>query len=107
MSSHLGTSHYRFLKVATAGSVLLVTAVVLYFCARWPFTAERISDSLGRATGCAVTASRVDLSFLRPGCTLRGVTFRSMQGARIATVDAVIVRSSWLNLLTLQKHRYR
>jgi hypothetical protein len=88
------------------GLVLLLTIEGGLLWLNWPFTQERLTVSMERATGSRLRAARFRMTFFpSPGCVLDDASF-SRDGAQapLARMRQLSVRGSWGSVLTLQHH---
>ena len=88
------------------GLILLLTIEAGLLWWKWPFTQERLTVSLERATGSRLRAVRFRMTFFpSPGCVLDDAMFER-DGARapLAHMRQLSVRGSWASVLTLQHH---
>jgi hypothetical protein len=83
---------------------MTVEAVLLW--AKWPFTRERLTVGLERATGSKLRATRFRRTFFpSPGCVLDNVAFeRDGASAPLARMRQLSVRGSWAAVLMLRHH---
>ena len=88
------------------GFVLLLTAEAVLLWLKWPFTRERLTVSLERATGSKLRAARFRMTFFpSPGCVINEAVFeRDGAGAPLARMRQLSVRGSWASVLMLQHH---
>jgi hypothetical protein len=88
------------------GFVLLLTTEAVLLGSKWPFTRERLTVSLERATGSKLRAARFRMTFLpSPGCVLDDAVFeRDGAPAPLARMRQLSVRGSWAAVLMLQHH---
>jgi hypothetical protein len=72
----------------------------------WPFTRERLTVSLERATGSKLKAARFRMTFFpSPGCVLDDAVFeRDGASAPLGRMRQLSVRGSWAAVLMLQHH---
>ena len=84
--------------------LLAIEAVLLW--SNWPFTRERLTISLERATGSRLRAARFRLTFFpSPGCVLDDAIFeRDGAKAPLARMRQLSVRGSWGAVLMLRHH---
>ena len=88
------------------GFVLLLTIEAVLLWSKWPFTRERLTVSLERATGSKLRAARFRMTFFpSPGCVLDDAVFeRDGALAPLARMRQLSVRGSWAAVLMLQHH---
>jgi hypothetical protein len=88
------------------GLVLLLNMEAVLLWSKWPFTQERLTVSLERATGSRLQAARFRMTFFpSPGSVLDDATFeRDGAQAPLARMRQLSVRGSWASVLTLQHH---
>src|SRR5687768_666016 len=86
------------------GLLLTVLAGALVLAIRWPYTRGRMMTSIERATGSRVRLEHYDASYFpEPGCTIKKLTIDRHAREPIARAEKIVVRSSWLSLLTFRK----
>jgi hypothetical protein len=88
------------------GLVLLLTVEAVLLGSKWPFTRERLTVSLERATGSKLRAARFRMTFFpSPGCVLEDAVFeRDGALAPLACMRQLSLRGSWVTVLMLQHH---
>jgi hypothetical protein len=88
------------------GLVLLLTLEAVLLWSKWPFTRERLTVSLERATGSRLRAERFRMTFFpSPGCVLDDAVFeRDGASVPLARMRQLSVRGSWASVLRLQHH---
>jgi hypothetical protein len=78
-----------------AGLLLLLTFQVVLLWLKWPFSRERLTVSLERATGSKLRAARFRMMFFRsPGCVLEDAVFER-DGGLVPLARMRQLRGSW------------
>jgi hypothetical protein len=82
---------------------LAVDAILL--ARSWPFTQEKIAESLGRATGSRVRFGEFEQTFFpKPGCVAKNVRVERGSAPPLAVAEELKVQGSWAALLTFQRY---
>jgi hypothetical protein len=83
---------------AVFGGVLALLAV------RWPYTQERVIESIERATGGNVRFQKYRATFFpEPGCTIENLAIERNAREPIARAEKLTLQSSWWSVLTFRK----
>ena len=83
---------------------LIAVAEVVLLSWKWPFTASRLAESLGRSTGSTIHIGNLHtMYFPHPGCIAENVTVERGANTVLAKANRIVVRSSWTALLTFHK----
>jgi hypothetical protein len=83
-------------------AILAAEAVFLYI--RWPFTNERIAESLQGRTGTRVRFAKFRPTFFpHPGCQADDASFKR-GGVKLGSVRKLTIIGSWAALFTLQHY---
>ena len=90
------------IAIILIGCLIAAESVLLYL--KWPFTSERMANSLAGSTGSRVRFNRFRQTFLpHPGCNMEEVTFE--RGTQtLARVRELKVVGSWAALFALQHY---
>ena len=95
---------HRWLFIGITVLLGVLAAEGLFLWMKWPFTTDRVSESLARSTASNVRIGRLDMSFFpHPGCVAYDVSFE--RGAhKLATAHKVTIVGSWAALLALRHY---
>lgn len=92
-------------KKLALGTVVLIAVLAsgsIFLAKRWPFTRERVAESLGRATLSKVKIGHLRETFFpHPGCIAEDVTVSRDGAPPLATIKKLTIEGSWTAVLTL------
>ncbi len=82
--------------------VAILSIASIFLVKRWPFTRERVAESLGRATLSKVKIGRLRETFFpHPGCVAEEITVSRDGAPPLATIKKLTIEGSWAAVLTL------
>lgn len=92
---------WLLIALLVLGAILLAAGVLLAL--KWPFTRQRVTQRLQRATATSVHIGRFKaLYFPHPGCVAEELTFRAPRNPAqpLMTIRTLTIRSSFFGLFT-------
>lgn len=92
------------------GTCLAVAALVIIYiaviAANWPFTQQRVIDSLQERSLRTVTIGHFSRTYFPPGCTAEDIRFlhrKRKEKQPLITLGKLVLVTSYLRVFTLQK----
>ena len=91
----------KWLVVGLVVLAAIIAAAALLLAIKWPFTRQRVTESLEQATATKVRIGSFKAEYFpHPGCVAGQVTFQAKQTQPLMTIRTLTIRGSYFGLFT-------